>query len=806
MVWRNAVELEMTIGFSDFAEKVGRLYGLRQFYRMCLPAEGCDIALSLGALIVLSKAGEEVFDEVKRREPNDSDEAIKSAIFITFYHHDVLVDVDETDADLIAEVIGKAVREQQISFPWIFQTVLYDRFFDMFPNQTRKLSDSDTVKLLDGVQTGVFQQAKYIVGPLGILESYSYRSLDPTLSPMLWSCSDPGCQALHNVDLTPRSTRSHALSVRIRAMLERTLGGPSEWPVFLRSATGGHNRFYSSMNTEQLPWLVANSFVGEEQRELLCQLLKDFSADLRRALPQANSGLPNFKGSAEQIAARLDPQQMFQIILVAHDEWIVEAIETLIDSGKIAIPATEVRTPQFAPIPGSHLDVTVECSQFGVRFVPQTKPISLSRFRSLVTSVYDTEADSDTLQFRLRHIPGNSVEDKLDQYLHEEDPSDAVSKLLFDSPSRLRRTSEVLKYGHFEIGSNPSEEERLVNRILWKLGFEVPLYPEYQQLFWNRLERFQEAASTNRPYGADDQEAIRSAGINFFVSLEEILDYALSFSTWMLMSDHYAVTNWSFRLDEARELMANLLNGRTIGKDHPLEMDGSERNSLFPLIEGFDVLCGLCAEILATADLYERPKYGFPGYYGISDVEEFPFVHTKFLLDLRSQDVGEVMGLLSNTTKSLNAANVANVRNRLGHRRSDFPTQAEIYEACSKVATTIRRLEDSGLCPTVYWRTQTTVDKFSRATVELKSQRGAVVVFRTPSRFRASRLPALVGPLIVVPVMHIGGSGELVRFDFSENSPFAQFWSSFPKLKARVGDPVEATDSPEEREKIVISA
>lgn len=337
------------------------------------------------------------------------------------------------------------------------------------------------------------------------------------------------------------------------------------------------------------------------------------------------------------------------------------------------------------------------------------------------------------------------------------------------------------------LPSSPEEEERLVERILWKLGFDIGLYPPHQRLLWDRLEKLLETARTYATYDEYDRESIRSAGVNFFVSLEEILDYSLSFATWALLSDHYGVTKFRCDFDEARRFMASRLNGLRLGSNDPLEFDAGGKNTLYALIQGFAVLAELCSGMIGGRNRgLIRPENELPGYYRKTEIELFPFLHKALILDLREGDRDRIIGLLREITATLETAQVCSIRNRLEHRRKDFPTQAEIERACSAVADTVSNMEAAGLCPLIYLYAGRTVDQYGRSVVMFKDYRGREIPVRRPSQYDLCGLPSLRRPQIIVACMHIGDSSELLRFKFEEISDYVEMWRGYPKRRPRV--------------------
>jgi hypothetical protein len=534
---------------------------------------------------------------------------------------------------------------------------------------------------------------------------------------------------------------------------------------------------------KQVRDLTPNGFDDNESMLIVGKLLERNGTAIRERFPDSSRFRELLTGDAAAIASRLDQSQTFQISLLAADTWIVSAIEELIDTEQIKIPATEIRTPTIVRPSNSWNSVACQCSRLGIRFDASTYDSSLPRLRSLITQLYRSQTEIESLDFRLRHLDGKSLNEKLESYIYRTHPREIVSNLIFVSQSHIQSCFEVLRYGHFSPPTNEVEEKALIDRILWKLGFNLPLFPTFQATFWNRLERFLQSSRTFRPYGDSDEEAIRSAGINLFVSLEEILDYSLSFSTWALLADHYGTTRWTFNLEESRSFMVQKLNGRPIGEHHRLELDSRGRNGLYALIEGFRSLAGLCDELTADPARYERPRKDFPGFAGRSEVERFPFLHTALLLDLEATDRDQILSLLRTITRELNIVDVPNLRNRLGHNRDDFPRQQEIETCCAQLTETISKLEESGLLPTVRLRHRASYDEFGRGDVTLLNFRDAEFHVFAPSQLAACQLPVYSGWIIVAPSMHIGESSELARFRFREASTYRELWKDFPKRR-----------------------
>ena len=398
------------------------------------------------------------------------------------------------------------------------------------------------------------------------------------------------------------------------------------------------------------------------------------------------------------------------------------------------------------------------------------------------------------LKWKLRHVAGESTLEKLDCYIRNESPKTVVRELVLSSAERLQSAFAALRYGHFSMPLSPKEEERLVEKMLWKLGFNVRAYPDYQPLFWQRLEHLLDVARVCPEYNESEREAVRSAGANLFVSLEEVLDYALSFCAWALLADHYAETRFVLNFDSARRVMASRLSGRRLRSGRTLTFDAGGKNTLFPLIAGFSCLAELCEEMLADrSDSWARPKSGLPGYHLRTDLQMFPFLHTALVFDLRESDRERILQLLHEITQELDSSGVTDIRNRMGHRSRDFPTQQEIERACVAVKDVVAKMELSGLSPLLYLYAGNSIDEYGRSVVEVRDYKAREIQILRPSEYDVCGLPPPGVPAVVVPWMRMGDSTMTIRFEYQESSDYSSLWKDYPKRRTRF-DPLSQAD------------
>jgi hypothetical protein len=274
-----------------------------------------------------------------------------------------------------------------------------------------------------------------------------------------------------------------------------------------------------------------------------------------------------------------------------------------------------------------------------------------------------------------------------------------------------------------------------------------------------------------------------------------VLDHSLSFITWALLSDHYVGTKFKCNFDEARSFMAVRLSGLQLGSNEPLRLDPTGKNTLYPLIQGFAVLAQTCKELLKEPEgAFRRPTNQLPDYYEETEISPFPFLHMLLLWDLRKDDSTRIIALLEEVTGVFESSDVSNVRNRIEHKRADFPDQSEIEKACHAVTSIMKKMEESGVCPMVYLYAGESVDEYRRKVVKLQDHKGTIIEIEQPSEFSPVGLPSVRQAQIVVPWMHIDDSFELMRFRVEETSDYTKILRTFPKRRSpvSVGSPQES--------------
>jgi hypothetical protein len=774
MSWKQTEQLEKEYSDIDFREKFMELYSLSHFFNKGLYSPDYKPPKKLKKIIVLNEEGNKWISKIEDHL-DVSIEEIHFALFKYFYHHDLLIDLKKTKTSPILELLNSDILGGNVKFPWVYERTLYDKFFDIFNENYYELSHENTLKLLENTYKGVFQIRNFLIGPFGVLSSTCNRFLPATREAKLWHCTEPSCQELHTSKLLDGKNNINEILKFVYSKSKDELGLRSQWASFFLRISGLN--FYSERNTQSFPWLLINGFSEVELKKLLEKLINENSRMIWDHFPNNRRFRGIFQNSPENIIKNIDRAQCFQLLLLFTDEIIIETAEQLIEKNVIKIPSTEIRKSIFGYKPYSWVDMTWECSRLGFRPVSNenTSGIVLKR---LIKSLY--EDDLDELKWILRHQTGRNVFEKLERYINTETPKKVIEKFVFTSSYKLDKTFNILKYGKFDIPLSESGEKMLIDKLLWKLGFKVDIYPSYQLTFWKRLDKFLKVSKIRENYSEKDKELIRSEAVNFFVSLEEILDYSLSFITWALLSDHYRSTNFKCNFDDARKFMANQLN-QAVSEDE-VEYDPAGRNTLYPLIRGFRILSDICQNIFEENGKFKRKKSYLPRYHNKTDLFKFPFLHLILWLDLEEQDQKFILDLLNNISHVLEKSKIADIRNRIEHKRLKFPTPDEIINGINAISEIVNKMEDSGILPSIYFFSGSQTDIYGRDYFRFKNYAGKEIEINLNSEFALCNLPNH-DPLIIVPCMNLGTSIEFFRFKFEETSEFVNMWRNYPKKR-----------------------
>jgi hypothetical protein len=773
-----------------------RLLSLHYLLRRARITEKYHTPSAIKELIVLTDAGMLLMEAMKKRLPDVSENSLYYGFLLDMYHKEFWIDSEQTDVSALIDLFDQLFYSGGLQVPWMFGRDLYDNYYRLFAEQKEALSLEETADLLANTPIGVAQIGHLLVGPFGILENISTpRPILPAYEVPLWHCMDMGCEQLHAVELKLACIDEIEIADAINDAAVELLGEGVDWGNKFRQTFPYKSNFYDDVSVNDIASVLITCLSGVELKNLCTQLLISNSAHLRGQLKLRGANLALFKNSGSVIASKLSREQCLQMVLLLDDKTIIDTLERLIQEGMISIPNSEIRTSRLGGRgPSGWLGMYSEVSQFGFRRVAASFPnitIAIARLRKLILDFYeDRRIGQSNLLHLLRFSHGDSASQKLDDYISRSDPRTVVRDLISIHDKGLTESISYLKFGYAPELKCIEDESAMINKILWKLGFSVPFHSSVHSTFENRLDALLSSSREVTNSSEAERERTRSAGVNLFVSLEELLDLSLSYSSWLCLSDHFGRTRFRFKVSDARAIAAKYLSGKKISSTAKLELKKDGKNTLFPLIEGMRILGEhICALRKKSSKKFLRTLSDEPGYAGKNSLERFPFLHTLFLYDMNEGDVGRCSDLLIKVSAILSDGKICDIRNRLEHKRDDFPSREEIEQCSNAISGAMKLLIGSGLCPVEYYRTETRTDVYGRIVHTFENYSGKrVSLNRFPSHL-LSYNPPNDGPIAITPFVHIGDSADIFYADIVHVSEYVEMWKDYPKRREHVESP-----------------
>ncbi|MDV6168587.1 hypothetical protein R1T16_09140 [Flavobacterium sp. DG1-102-2] len=753
-----------------YISRLNELYNISHALRHCIILDD-NFADNINFQLNLTPTGNKLFNYLKKENPAVNNCVIYLAIFFDFYYDKLYFDIEKFDIENLYLLIENWISQNKIKYPWIYGKELYDKYFDEFNNQEEDLSFQDTVRLLENTSKGVFQIENLIIGPLGITKSTTNRRIMPTNEIHLWHCPDPSCPSFH------KATLNNSDDSKILGILDDIdiYNDDKELFNITPVITRYKGEYYDPYSLEGLYELIVNAFGAEEHRSIVSRLLKKES--IRDLLPSKFK-----KGSAEEICRTLSKDECLNVLLICDNKTLFRHIEDLIFEGDIIIPNTEVRSSYIFHEYG-HYDTYLQCNKLGIRVNSNANNIANLKLKKLLKDIYNDSPLRENLNWSLRRFDQSlSLDQKLDMYIYEDDPLKIINEIILNGPTQLERASKLL-LGKFEAHNNVEEEKRLVEKIAWKLGYEINLYPNFLAIFWKNLSAFKNDVLLSNIYNESDKARIRSSAVNLFVSMEEILQQSLSFVTWALLSDHYIDTKFKYIYEDARQFMVNELDNYEYTNNEFLKLDLSGKNTLYPLIHGFSALLKKCDSIISDSTKYKRPKKEFPSFYQEDPLKIFPFEHKKFILDISPSNYSKLKEILSLVPTESGKGKIMDIRNKLQHQREDFPLQDEILTAITSIEKCFSILENEGIYPDVYLFKKFHNDEYNRKKIFVYNYKGNEIQFFSSSELRGSHLPSLYKPLVCIKSIMLGYTNHPVTFSYLEKSNYQSYWKNYPRKK-----------------------
>ncbi len=713
------------------------------------------------------------------------------ALLCTFYHHELLIDLDAFDIEGVSSVISEEASRLRIRWPYIWGRQLYDKFnLVASPQHIDHLPSDGVFPLLDETPQGVFQIGEYVSGPLGLLKARQLRRFPPRRRAGLWHCSDPGCRALHNVDLLQPEIGLIQLRRKLAQAARETLGLPSGWARLLghlvEGPVGPKMRSYYDV-----PVLVAECILSEDRSTLVERALRGSYAGYFRDLIRVARGSDALAGAPRSIAERLNPEEQLQLLFCLQDDELVKLIDQCVFDRNIVIPANEERRPKLNPPKRYFIEAPSSLSSLGLREVISGQLASLCR---LIWEAYNRSSTVSELDWRVKNIEGVPTQQALLRYLHVTSPGDAIKELILSSGPITSYAVNELQY------SGDLHSADTISRILWKLGFEVARFSETYKRVRARLQSFTEVVlQVEKIRTEDDREKIRSAGVNLFVSIEQILEELVSYNVWLLGSDHFLGSLFVFDWDDAKKAVAAML-GESITHDaDTITWKIAAENTLGTLYSYLGRAATWMKDLLSVdRGPLLRPAEDLPHYVKVHE-KSFPFLHKEFWADVHPSALSAHVEDFQRLSRKLFQSNASAIRNGLDHQRpqDEFPEIDAMLAFATRFKEALDHADIQRYLPKEYWATRITRDEFDREEYHLRDYAKRAAVIYMPSF--AAGIPRLEPsqPMLVAPGNLLAHLGATLTFRIRPKSNYAEYWEGYPGRRVIADELSDPTASAE---------
>lgn len=758
---------------------------IRDFYSLGMILQGCifrdeNILVSLNKEIILSEEGSKFFssyDDVKDRVEFVG----YTALLMLYRKHKLLINIEETDLISLERILNKALQQKKILLPWQFDNELYNKYYNTIKIQKTSLDYETTVDFLNETSVGVYHSGKYIVGPWGLIETSVLRPLTPYNSYKLWHCPDVYCEAFHNVSFTGFSNKHQ--EGEICKLFKNFVNKKTDefYKEFLENVLPKSDSFDAN-KYNQMPIFLGNCFSEEEIRVIFEAALEN-NKRMRSLLPNRK----RLKGSSQQISTQINKNEIYQLLLILDNDELATIIDICVVEGNLKIPETELR---FSKLTNSRLSRSlkgnIELSKYGIRIKHHKDSFALARFIDVIKTVFGTVELQNKLdwllcnQFGINFKPNRGYQ-IFESLIYTEDVNLIANVILFSDVSILKSALLALSNGYCGDEYETSNKELILNRILWKCGFNLPLYREDDLEIRNLLKDFSTKVNELKDFTELDKREIRSKSINFFVEFEEFIQSSLFLLTWTLFQEHSVNTKFVYSKLYAAEFSKSFLSNHVFLSGEILELDENGDDTLYPLLQGFKALTEKADNIYSEKDKYLKKPNRLPWGYD-SKIFYYPFKHELLVCDLSVEVFEDCKMEINGIYQGLTNSNLLGIRNSTSHKRKvdKFPSMKSFNDFFDIIEKIIDKIIDLGLFPVVYNSTSLSLDRYGRKVVYLKDfENNRFNYYSSENDYYPK--PFFRDPHIVVPLVKLRGFDKGLIFTLREKSSYTDMWTDFPK-------------------------
>jgi hypothetical protein len=563
----------------------------------------------------------------------------------------------------------------------------------------------------------------------------------------------------------------------------------SAWNEFFSEIAESKSRSYDPYDLAGLVLSIGDCLTLDEIRDIVKFLYESKGeSGFREALRKAGFG-----ANVDSRVDEADEGTLLQICWLATDESLLAAVDTLIRRGQIKFEAGEIRRPPINYWTVGRFDLRAEFGQFGFRTSTTSKNMPLLRLNRLIERLYDLSnpTDQQEVDWQLRSVEGPTVQARLADFIRRRNPSDTIRSLVLARRKNVSQAFDELKIRPDNMladllapqSDGADKDELIVQAILWKLGFELPIITKSSDQFWRHLRLMSQLVRDAANTSSVDLERIRQVGSSVFNSLEGLLEDCLEYAWWALATDHFSSEKpFVFVPAEAREAWVTLDN-------YQKQESGSERlailskRTLYPLCQSFALFSRYLKNLQNVEASAIRATDAYPRFADRTDIQRFPFKHVFPFLDLLPDAQASIIKGAESVAKIFRGGDVHSIRNKLSHFQRTPVEISDLETALAAARSAVERLETLGFCRSTFEFKQELRDQWGRSALYLGGPDGEEVVFPMPSHYSWVGLPSFHRPQYLFKSAVFGPQGEMLRFTQGSESKYAQGWLNFPRRR-----------------------
>jgi hypothetical protein len=486
----------------------------------------------------------------------------------------------------------------------------------------------------------------------------------------------------------------------------------------------------------------------------------------------------SLKGKPEEVAAKLSQEEQHQLLLLLRDEDVVKYLDELIAYKEIRVPPAELRSIKTFVYGESH-DTTSRLSSLGIRSTSHPPIIELS---ATVWSVYESLGISDDLLWRLRGHESSSIRHAVIDFVRTHGPEQAIRELIL--PSRAVTDKVAEKY-FFQIFQS-DDEDTIIKRLLWKMGFTLARYEDEYYFLRNRIAEFQEAVLQIGLKPTEDEKArIRAVGVNLFVSVEIFLENLICYNSWLLTSDHFINPRFEYSKDDAHDAVIKTLGNEIVSGTETFTWNSDGSNTLGCILAYLQAFRGWIRTLTsANKQLITRNPKDYP-HYAEDTLWVFPFRHLELWADSAPEIMTSYCDTFEKICTQLGQAELPAIRNGIDHKRDDdkFPSSDKMLACVSRLQQVLDIADSKRLIPKLFWGTKLEADNKGNACSTFCDYRGISVSLWEPSVvFDVPKMKFGV-PFLIAPFDFLNQPNSTLVFSVSHPSEYKRYWKNYPRRR-----------------------